>query len=660
MKALIRGDARLRRCLHYASYSRARRLEIPKNADGNRVGKGVERGFGVVMVELMLRKRALIKGCQSLNMYAKRWRELAEEQVKRFPDAHTLIFLFDDETNVPLAKLKTQKKRRDDLLSPEELRSLGPYKYLCNTNPTEFDRQINDLFEAEALQRIRDKLTPMSPFEIFMGKHMKTGGLREDHFEFATRWAVAGAYADLGAGRRIIVDRGVWRASFERRIEDDPYEGGQEDWSSVTRSFAGAHESNMLRESGDSTIGGGDDGAHRAWILMDRWGVRKMDAMEGQHLVGEADLKIPRYARLFAGQDVFVVCHDTDDLPILLLAAKDWVPPEGRIPGRLWLDLTTLPHDEHPRLPKPKKPKKGQMPPPPPMLGKDGKLPPRRGVVDILQLWRDIHHWFAEDYPQVSNPVEVFCWFLAATGTDYLKNPPRMRAPTLWKAFHNHRLCNELAGAVMTDGHMGSALPTDPETALLIDGRGFPQAPSAAEAMDWATRALLRDPTRGAFYRPDQGGRGPEHCPQGHQARLIACKESAMVGFLLRANDKVGPKDATRWPKREWMQAWARRLGWQLAYWYGGDTIEGRDDEDEMAYAEDHGVSVRGWHWAPDPDSECTPEEMGTFRPASHRKRKAGCLGRPKPRGMLPEESPTVLELAKLCALRRARKRPKT
>ena len=76
VKDAIRSDPRLSRCLHYASYSRARRHEISKNEKGNRTGKGIEPGFGVVLVELMLRKRALIKGCQSLKMYARRWREL--------------------------------------------------------------------------------------------------------------------------------------------------------------------------------------------------------------------------------------------------------------------------------------------------------------------------------------------------------------------------------------------------------------------------------------------------------------------------------------------------------------------------------------------------------------------------------------------------------
>ena len=99
MKKLLRTDPRLRVAMHHASYSRARRHEKPVGQKSK--GKGVERGFDVVMVELMLRKHALVKGCQSLTMLANRWQALAQEQVKRFPDAHTLIFLFDDETNVP-------------------------------------------------------------------------------------------------------------------------------------------------------------------------------------------------------------------------------------------------------------------------------------------------------------------------------------------------------------------------------------------------------------------------------------------------------------------------------------------------------------------------------------------------------------------------------
>lgn len=67
--------------------------------------------------------------------------------------------------------------------------------------------------------------------------------MREDEFEFATRCIVSGAYGKLAEGnRRVIVDRGVWRDSFERSADTDPFGGGEEDWGHVIQSFANAED----------------------------------------------------------------------------------------------------------------------------------------------------------------------------------------------------------------------------------------------------------------------------------------------------------------------------------------------------------------------------------------------------------------------------------
>lgn len=608
--------------MHYASFSKARRNEPARQ----QTSKGTEPGFQVVLVELMLHKYVMIKGCQGLKHFAKRWRDLAENQIKRFPDAHTFVFLFDDETNVPQAKSQTQSKRRKREgagLSHKELKALGPeFSRLCNSNPGEFNRRLGNLFGAEAAAR------KMSPFEYFMSKHMLTSKLREDEFEFATRCILAGPYAQLGAGRRVIIDRGVWRPSFYRELETDPSQGGAEPWDRVLQSFR------------DNTDHDADDtnAAARAWILMDRWGVRRLDAMEGQHLIGEADLKIPRYARLFASQRVYVICNDTDLIPILLLAVKDWVPPSGRCVGRLWLDMTTH-YDEKP-------------------------TPPRKGVVDILQLWRNIHRWFADEFHEVKNPVEVLCTLMAMMGTDYLKNPPDLGEKRIWGAFSKHYEPQQaLAEAVWTDGHISAALPPDYETGRLLTRTYHAESTSIQDASARMVQLLQRDTTSGSIYDPKrQTEPGLPHCPKHHRVRHISLRQDRLMHFVLHAYAAEGTKEASKWPSRDWIRGFVRRVGWQVGYWYAGDTRYGRLWYDEMAQTT-NGKSVHGWRWIAEVDpADATadlqdPEETPTSAPTpvtETRKRKAGCLGRRRPHRMISEPSMEVISLSEFRAYQKS------
>lgn len=239
------------------------------------------------------------------------------------------------------------------------------------------------------------------------------------------------------------------------------------------------------------------------------------------------------------------------------------------------------------------------------------------------------------------------------SGTDYLKNPhalgttksgrpvPGLGPVKLWKAFKERRLCNELRQTIHTDGHMGAALPTDDQVRSWQRGPP-PLDQSPDSATHHAMLLLLRDTTAGAFYRPDQSKLGPKGCPSGHQARHISVHEPSLIQFLMLAYKEVGPKDPSQWPPRRWFHAQARRLGWQMAYWYGGDTEEGRALEDEMHALQDDGggASVHGWRWVRDSDSAA---KVDPRRRHHHRKRKAGCLGRRKPPGMISEPAPAVL-----------------
>lgn len=774
LKKMLRSDPRFASVMWHASYSSDRNHERPK--DMKTVGKGLERGFDVAIVELMLRKYALLKRCRSIEDLAEQWRNLALEQQKRFSDATTMIFLFDDETNVPMAKGKTQRKRRESAggdnsgLTAEEQVILGPYRYLCNNNPAEFNRRVNGLFEWEASRRGYNDRTSVTAFELFMTKHMRTAGLREDELEFATRCIASAEYAhfsDPKCPKRIIVDRGVWRKSYERGPPSkDQYRGGAEPWNeAVAPSFPDvrnipkvpqaiyrqaymdiqkemdryladerggcgsdkivrylerlcavavdafkAHRirfedlPNLIRDrlpqqrtvttllqsgldlynniGSDATYGidrvedigdyyddGGDDDdddeedrddgngrgcdneASRCWILIDGGGVRRLNEMDGSYIIGEADLKIPHYARLFAGSSIFVVCHDTDLLPILLMTVKDWIPKRGQCPGKLVLDMTT-PSDVK-------------------------KRPPLPGVVDIIALWRVIHEWFRWDFREIRNPVEVFCLMIILMGTDYLQNPPMLGPATLWKAFSEKKLYKHLARSVATDGHMGSALPlhflendgvvvvgSTKEFASGSDGGGGGYYNNNNENREEVVRLLSRDLRGGAFTSEDQEGVGLKKCRPGQRVPGIEVYESAVRRFLLEAYSELKGKMADKWPPEEWFSAQARRVSWQMAYWYQGDTIEGRMFDDEMA--QESGVSIYGWHWIKDgaeedklPPDDDDDDDTKPFplMPSSKggETRPQGCLGRKKPKGYVSEPAPTVVSIQRFREIRKRR-----
>lgn len=614
VKTLLRTHPELQDCMHFASDSDARRNERP--AGMRHVGKGVEPGFQVVIVELMLHKYVMLTGCQSTHQFFQRWKNLAADQIKRFPDAHTFVFLLDDETNVPQAKGKTQAERRkrgSGGFSPEELEALGPeLSRLCNSRPAEFQQRLGQLFGEEASKR------SVSPFEVFMTKHMQTSHLREDEFEFATRCILAGPYVLLGEGRRVIIDRGVWRSSFHRDLTTDEKKGDAEAWEHVLWSFRENLSTNHLGPEGPNP-------ASRSWILMDQWGVRRLDGMEDQHLVGEADLKIPRYARLFSTQRIYVMCKDTDLIAILLMTVKDLVPTKSRCPTQLWLDVT-VPSDN----------KRGQ--------------PPKRSVIDMVQLWRNLLRWFADEFTEISNPIEVFCCLLVMMGTDYLKNPASMGEKRIWGSFSKHLKARQcLAKAIWTDGLISGALPPDEATGQLLTQEYFAKVGSMQEASACAQAILMRDTTAGSIYDPKQQSKpGLSHCPKYHHTRHISFRESQIRQFVWEAYAIHGPKDRSKWPSYEWVTAFVRRVTWQLAYWYGGDTAEGRRWFDEMAVHPENGESIYGWRWTPNDDTQQAASKPETESEADHRppKRKAGCLGRHRPRRMVSESTLQVVKIS--------------
>jgi len=669
VKGLLRDNPLFARFLSHASYSRARNGERPPGAEG-RKGPGVEIGYKVVVIELMLHKHKLVTGCQNLANYANKWRDLVANIIARFPDGETFVFLFDDNVNVPHAKGETQAKRGTGFTSVE-LAILGTSRYLCTNNPERFDSTIKALYSVTANEASmgRGRRT-VSPFEHFMTKHMRTGSLREDEFEFATRWITAGAYAELGPTQRIVIDGGVWRNSFERSITNDPFNGGQESWEHVSASFRPTHDRlRKITSTGITDEVPDRDPPMRGWILIDGRGVRRISQLDGSHRVGEADLKLARYVRLFAARkDVYVVCHDTDALPILLLAVRDMVPRQGQITARITLDMTT-PTDENPKRKKPPKNKISSNPDSPNYWDPDmPKLPPHQGVVDICGLWREIHHWYRKQFPAVRNPIESFVLFMIMMGTDYVNNPPRLGPVRIWKAYKHHELANNILGrAIFTDGRMGSALiEDDAEAIALLDPCLDDDTATATERM---ARCLLRRCDTGGFLRITGAAAcnddDDDCCTRGRIRRHLSLNEQKIERFLNMAYLKEGVKDVSKHPDYHWCTAQARRLGWQMAYWANGDTLFGRQRENEMLgvnYVSPQDAnrgkkriatcnvggreSLHGWCWEPIPndESKSPPKKRRKCSLPENLKNK-GDLGRRKPMGYQSRPASRVTEL---------------
>ena len=660
LKTLLRTDPRFKRCMSHASMSRARNGDRPPGAEGRR-GPGKEPGYEVVVVELMLHVRKLLPGCQNLAGYAQKWKDLVATTMLRFPDAETFFFPFDDRVNVPKAKGQTQAKRGTGF-TEEELEELGIYRFLCNDNPAGFDECIRNLYSEEANRMSRRRT--VSAFEIFMAKHLRTSSLREDGFEFATRWIVAGAYADLGTRTRILIDGGVWRESFRRSSKTDALHGAQETWGNVVASFSD-HLSLLRRLDVDKApLVENDDPnpASRAWILMDGKGVRRIEQVHQAHLIGEADLKIPRYVRLIGGQkNIFIVCADTDLFAILLLMLRDLIPKKGRMPKKVTLDMTTS-TDENPKRKKPKNPSSD--PESPDYWVPDMPKPaPRPGVIDMCEVWRQMHHWYAEEFPEVLNPIENFVLYLIMLGTDFVKNPPKLAKAGMWKAYKEEGLANSiLATAVYTDGRMGAALfSNQAEADAMLNLPGAEE--DEAMATNRAALLLMRNCDAGGFLDAKQSS--PEGQVKTSSQFLfrkhVSIHEHKLERFFNMAYLKAGQKDISKHPSDHWYRSQARRDGWNLGYWSGGDTFGGRQREDEMMgaslqqgqikrknIADSRGKeSLHGWCWIKDPE----PEEGSVKEPPKKRakydgpKERKGDMRRRKPRGFHSEPAETVAEL---------------
>ena len=157
--------------------------------------------------------------------------------------------------------------------------------------------------------------------------------------------------------------------------------------------------------------------------------------------VGEGDFKIAHWiSQTPAGSHIFVRSSDSDMLPILLMHMRRWcqkrVDPEtgassGSIPYSIYIDTN----------------------------GPVKNILNERPVLDIVQLFRDVHMYMRKTYPWVRHPIETLCAFMLMSGSDYIKLPkrdadtgemisvgmglPQIGPRAIWTAF-NHPTCREV------------------------------------------------------------------------------------------------------------------------------------------------------------------------------------------------------------------------
>ena len=129
---------------------------------------------------------------------------------------------------------------------------------------------------------------------------------------------------------------------------------------------------------------------------------------ESRH-VGESDLKIPAViARQDAGRQIFIRSCDTDMLVILLLHIRNYVEPHGMCKYGLFLDTQG--------------PGRKQGTPAAPIL-------------DVVGLWRSVHHVFHSEYVTVPFAPETLAVLMLISGSDYSDRHAQIGPAAVWKAF---------------------------------------------------------------------------------------------------------------------------------------------------------------------------------------------------------------------------------
>lgn len=134
--------------------------------------------------------------------------------------------------------------------------------------------------------------------------------------------------------------------------------------------------------------------------------------------IGEGEVKIVKHTSVPHDGTYYIRACDSDLIPLLLLAAKEWIDAEtGQIHKRVYLNTS---RDEiwlNDKLPS-----RNQ---------KAGPVKSAETLLDVVQLWRCILYEFREKYPQIKDPIEVMVLMMILRGTDYTEGLQGIGAVTI-------------------------------------------------------------------------------------------------------------------------------------------------------------------------------------------------------------------------------------
>jgi hypothetical protein len=122
--------------------------------------------------------------------------------------------------------------------------------------------------------------------------------------------------------------------------------------------------------------------------------------------IGEADLKVVKHIGLNMNKNILVLSSDSDNIPILLLNARDWIDIEtGNIKPNVYVDF-----------------------------GEKSVVGLR--FLSITSLYRCIGKYMIP--LKIERPIETLCIIIIITGTDYVESQYNIGPSTIWSEFNRN------------------------------------------------------------------------------------------------------------------------------------------------------------------------------------------------------------------------------
>ena len=323
------------------------------------------------------------------------------------------------------------------------------------------------------------------------------------------------------------------------------------------------------------------------------------------HIPAESDLKLGAYLRRHKGEGVWIRCADMDVIPIVLLAMEDLIDRDtGNVEGKVFVDLTPL--------------------------SQYTSSAPKREVVDMVALWKAVFRKMRDTFSIQTHPVYTLCAFMILCGTDFVKKPSLIAMGTLWPAFANggHML---LSNCIRTDLTVGEADWNGGDRWLSVDEGAIINFYRYAYTYKKDKKSLTLSSVPLLFGTPGEARRDL-------QQKSFSFADIS-TRYAPRKRKKPDKAAAARAPPplplhEQSARAEARRLAWNVFYWYGGHAMP---PPDAVQMHPENGSAMYGWKQDPDSgevvatESVCSSEELRNLpthgKPPAHprrpRKKKA-------------------------------------